>query len=505
MVVLLTSSSIQYIALSHCWGTGNRPFTTTHATFPQRTDRIAFASLPRTFQHAVQATRELGARYLWIDSLCIVQDDVEDWAIESGLMGSIYARSYVTLAADSSGSSEGGLFNTASVLQDEEPMGQHVVLKLPAEGEVRHLYISDERAVPSNLDSRGVSEDGESDPDRTLVTRGWTLQEAILAPRVLHYTSKQLIWECPTLGYRAEDIFSVNLRYTRPTYTEVKSQLRIPSGDDHRREVGSVRNSQLEVLKTWYLELIELRYAARRLTYLKDKLPAIAGLASWTGPALQCGYIAGMWQAELEWALTWRTHEAEMVTETAENSTVSANPHGRPQTYRSPSFSWACSNGQISWDYAVETFERTAQLQDYHVELAPHSGPFGPVKEGCWVRVGGFFSRLVVTPLPGSWNGFSFEDCDGISGKIHMDRVPGGAEKKQSSMVTCFELGLGSGPEFQTGQRIQKRLCLLVLAPMEGEPGCYTRVGLADWAWDVESEACEKYTGLREWRTVTIY
>ncbi|GME54660.1 het domain protein pin-c2 [Neofusicoccum parvum] len=272
----LEQDTSKYTALSHRWGTTATPFTTTRATLPDRAARIPFAALPRTFRHAVRATRALGPRYLWIDSLCIVQDSAADWAAESGRMGAIYARSHVTLAADCSGSSDGGLFNGASVMQDEEPLGKHVSLDVfeeegEEEGRKCKLYVSEELAVPSHLDSRGVYvEDEDEDPDRMLVTRGWTLQEAVLAPRVLHYTSKQLIWECSRQGYVAEDMFSVSLRYIRPTYTEVKTQLQVLSaGQEESGGQGgleSVRARRLEILKTWYIQLVELRYAMRRLT-----------------------------------------------------------------------------------------------------------------------------------------------------------------------------------------------------------------------------------------------
>ncbi|EOD51854.1 putative het domain-containing protein [Neofusicoccum parvum UCRNP2] len=265
-----------YLTLSHCWG-ASLTSKLTLSTLAQFRRAIPASALPRTYVDAIAVARFLGVRHLWIDSLCIVQDSATDWAAESGRMGAIYARSHVTLAADCSGSSDGGLFNGASVMQDEEPLGKHVSLDVfeeegEEEGRKCKLYVSEELAVPSHLDSRGVYvEDEDEDPDRMLVTRGWTLQEAVLAPRVLHYTSKQLIWECSRQGYVAEDMFSVSLRYIRPTYTEVKTQLQVLSaGQEESGGQGgpeSVRARRLEILKTWYIQLVELRYAMRRLTY----------------------------------------------------------------------------------------------------------------------------------------------------------------------------------------------------------------------------------------------
>lgn len=514
----------QYIALSYRWGTSGRRFITTRATFQERLNCIPFESLPLTFQHAVETSRKLGVRYLWIDSLCIIQDDNEDWTIESGQMGLIYAHSYVTLAADSGRSSDSGLFNTKSVLHDEVPFGKHVVLSvhpIHGEGTVQALYVSDERNILSNLGPQemypvDVDEEDE-DPDRMLVTRGWTLQEAVLAPRVLHYTSKQLIWECPMRGYQAEDDFSVNLRYARPTHTEVKSLLQVQSVE--REENGShnktrrLGDRRVGVLKAWYIELIELRYATRRLTYPEDKLPAIAGLASWTAPTLGSHYVAGMWRSKMEWALAWRSVGSDAglySTEEAHPPKTALQAPKQSRLYRGPSFSWVSSYGAVSWDYALETFERTALVEDVHVELDSDSIPFGRVKEGCWITLTGLICQYTIAPSPG-WSTFTFDDSGEVTGKVHLDRYLTNAgnnrERRPQVTVMCLELGLGSGPELGLGQRPQgmrRRSCQLVLLPINGKPGSYTRVGFAD-SWEVGSDDYARYVASRERRTVTIY
>jgi hypothetical protein len=67
-------------------------------------------SLPKTFQNAITVTRMLGIRYLWIDSLCIIQDDVKDWEEQSAITGGIYSQSYLIIAASASKDSSGGCF-----------------------------------------------------------------------------------------------------------------------------------------------------------------------------------------------------------------------------------------------------------------------------------------------------------------------------------------------------------------------------------------------------------
>lgn len=98
-----------YACLSHCWGK-DKLITTTSQTIASHLSGIPLAVLPKTFGDAVTLTRNLGLRYLWIDSLCIIQDSREDWQIESSKMADIYHNSFLTIAAISSPDSRGGCF-----------------------------------------------------------------------------------------------------------------------------------------------------------------------------------------------------------------------------------------------------------------------------------------------------------------------------------------------------------------------------------------------------------
>ncbi|KAH6694906.1 heterokaryon incompatibility protein-domain-containing protein [Leptodontidium sp. MPI-SDFR-AT-0119] len=100
-----------YIALSHCWGhETRRPIRTTRATFKGYLDGIPFISLPKTFQDAVKICRESDVRYLWIDSLCIIQDNEDDWLRESAHMGTIYENARLAIAESSARDSTEGCF-----------------------------------------------------------------------------------------------------------------------------------------------------------------------------------------------------------------------------------------------------------------------------------------------------------------------------------------------------------------------------------------------------------
>jgi hypothetical protein len=98
----------QYIALSHCWGAKEGIITATKATIKDRMEAILCSCVPKTFRDAVSITRTLKIEYLWIDSLCIIQDDKSDWKSESAKMADVYSRSYLTIAATGSATSLGG-------------------------------------------------------------------------------------------------------------------------------------------------------------------------------------------------------------------------------------------------------------------------------------------------------------------------------------------------------------------------------------------------------------
>lgn len=106
------SNKERYTTLSHCWGASpdNMPLRTTHATKAAHMVSIPMRTLPKTFRDAIDVTRALNVRYIWIDSLCIVQDDLEDWEQEAAKMASIYEGSFLTIAAADSPNSNGGLF-----------------------------------------------------------------------------------------------------------------------------------------------------------------------------------------------------------------------------------------------------------------------------------------------------------------------------------------------------------------------------------------------------------
>jgi hypothetical protein len=172
------TGSGRYAALSHRWGSPqlHAKFCTYKSNIEDLQRGFEITRLPKTFQDAVHVTRGLGLKRLWIDSLCIVQDDQDDWEAESKLMGRVFSSAYCTIAAScASGSSDGFL--------KPRPERRCVVMQGPP-GDGTYC-------VCETID------DFHRDVDQgELNQRGWVLQERALSRRTIYFTETQSYWEC---------------------------------------------------------------------------------------------------------------------------------------------------------------------------------------------------------------------------------------------------------------------------------------------------------------------
>jgi len=186
----------RYIVLSHCWGNLEPKEVLTYCTTKQnirvRESGFADDDLPATFLDAVKVTRALGIYYLWIDSLCIIQQDLEDWEKEAKCMEQVYSSAYLTIAATSATNSKSGF--------------------LKRNTNRKHVYIQNDlgqRAYIRNTVSDFDHEVGRAE----LITRGWILQERVLSRRTIHFGLHQMYFECGEAVY-CEDL-------TRMTWYEL--------------------------------------------------------------------------------------------------------------------------------------------------------------------------------------------------------------------------------------------------------------------------------------------
>jgi hypothetical protein len=199
-----------YATLSHCWGaTNDTRYRTTTSTFQTRKERIRSFDLPPTYRDAVSVSRHLRIRYLWIDSLCVIQDSLADWKNESARMAEVYSRSCLTIAADWSPNSEGGCYNMPNNRQKIDTQQVIPIQSVLSDGQNSSLYFG-EYFSPS------LERIGET----VLSGRAWALQERLLSPHILHFTQNQLFGSVGELS-AAKILYLVYLApYIQPLFSK---------------------------------------------------------------------------------------------------------------------------------------------------------------------------------------------------------------------------------------------------------------------------------------------
>lgn len=329
-----------YITLSYCWGK-SQALRTLKSNLSKHKKGIQADEMPKTLQDAVIATRNLGVRFLWIDALCIVQDDSSEWTSEALHMGRIYQNSFCTIAAAGSDSSDGGLYITRPSYNDVVAF-QYTP---KAAGSVKAQSEFFIRPVHHTLLNR-VQES-------TWNSRGWILQERILSRRIVLFGFGQTFFECQrhSIGEDGRDL----------GYYEHKrfGNKALPQGED------------------WGWCLLVEDYTRRVLTEPRDKLFAVAGLAS--NMHLRTGkkYCAGLWCERLPLHTLWYGQDGNMK---------------RPPFKRAPSWSWAAMDGAVMWEpWVLDARDRCEMsiLEQFH-GLDPSS----PSLPDTWIEILG-----QVTPV----------------------------------------------------------------------------------------------------------
>ncbi|KAI9767501.1 MAG: hypothetical protein M1839_004489 [Geoglossum umbratile] len=302
----IVPSGAQYLTLSHCWGSSGLPsqLKLTAQFLPFFEEQIPMELLPKTFLDAIEVTKCLGIRYLWIDSLCIIQDREEDWKREAATMWQVYTNSYLNISATASMNSSQGLFRDRSELT-LKPW----VVKVQ---EGHPLFASGEYCCFDEADWECHVDNGHVN------SRAWVCQEYLLSPRIINFSEDQLFWECH----------------------ELKASEQFPGGIPPRCDTSTQRNflhsieehqEPKEYLKVWG-SIVE-RYTAGSLSRPSDKLIAVSALAMQISKMRSNAdiYLAGLWRSDLVDQLLW----------------TSSSTAVRSQRYRAPSWSWACMDGYV--------------------------------------------------------------------------------------------------------------------------------------------------------------
>jgi hypothetical protein len=396
-----SGQSAKYVALSYCWGkTGN--ITTTKNTLEERKEDIAWSILPKSFQDVIEVVRGLGMRYIWIDALCIIQDDVADWERESAKMADVYENAFLTISTDAAGDPTQGIFtprrsdmvSTADTLgtgRTARPARNVVVEQFPVTDGVGETHVFYAREPLNHSDI--ISPRSYYDITYPLMSRAWTLQERLLSGRILHVTDAELIWECKTTLWcecgtisRESDYLSGN---PSPKIAYDIAMQDIIEEGRKASQVKAQESKQSEGPRTpktsreW--TLLIGGYSNRMLTYETDKLPAVSALARrfslMDELPIPRTYLAGLWLEDLPWLLCWRVFQRRF--------------EKRPESYCGPTWSWASIITPVIWDMDIFGAKARAEILDANAEPVGQANVFGQVK-GAYIMLRGLVQRAVL-------------------------------------------------------------------------------------------------------------
>jgi hypothetical protein len=329
--VINPCESVHYMTLSHCWGKAPI-WCLLKENYKLCVENIPLSRLAPVFRDAMSVVIKARVSYLWIDSLCIIQDDPEDWARESARMGGIYRGAICNIAATGFPNGSSGLFPRRD-LRAIKPV--HVCLDHPLKFENDDTVKSQFYLADYDLWQKGV----ETAP---LNTRAWVIQERCLSPRVLHFGSQQLFWECMDL--RASEMFFRGIPSHIPIFNF--KCFRIPSvinieeqsvdGIPHMQQRWQTQDSKPSIepsplpskIKYWWTIVEAYTRTTRSVT--SDKLVAISGIAKVLQPYFKSRYLAGLWESNLPRGLLWSVDKDQI------KSVVLG-----PTEYLAPSWSWA--------------------------------------------------------------------------------------------------------------------------------------------------------------------
>ncbi|CAH0043661.1 unnamed protein product [Clonostachys solani] len=266
---------VSYCALSYCWGELNEALpqlTTKKSTFQQYSlQGIPSQQLTKVFKDAIDVCHSFGIRYLWIDALCITQDDPSDWERETTMMHQVYRNSYFTICALSSNSTHSSFLERNQHMLDMNFLSS----------------LDSEISGKLTLDFQRINTGGEVMPshyrsdiftDAEWSSRGWTFQEDQMSQRALYFTNSQLVFRARD-QYFAEDGWS------------------FPGFRFNLRTVPTLEN--------WYGQMMSFR--RRKFSNVGDVLPSLSGIVRGSIKYHGDTYVAGHWKSDLLRGLLWQS------------------------------------------------------------------------------------------------------------------------------------------------------------------------------------------------------
>jgi len=513
-----------YMTLSHCWGRESAAMyllKTTQDTLYSNRQGIPWEAFPPLFQDVIKLVRALGCRYVWIDSLCIIQDDQEDWMAESVKMSEVYNNAVLNIAATGMRNSSVGLFRR----------------RIHGQG-FRDLMPSGAGAVDHSLETIEIQEAGEESPifsrvshDRShevlygdmeyfrtpmepLLSRAWVFQERLLSRRTLHFGASEILWECRTdcfcectrigdahaLSARNLNSEGLNQNVEAPGPESGLLEENPKASDEFHRDnlktvtrfirpkkvlffdVCSGRSSALD----FWLRAVE-EYSFLYLSHERDRPFALAGIAERIQRLTGHVYLAGLWLPDLPRALLWSPCRSKKVFRAANRGI--------------PSWSWMARNcfPHVQSSMCAARYKHVTQygfVPDLRLEVHAegtfcryeHDNSFGLPVAGqihisaasCWGTV-----EMVTDNKPGvRWNGRK-DLCIMLEAGDDESPIPipfladcqgeDPSTVRLSERVLCVLIGSREAKEGASTPQY-----LLVLFPVDGHDGLWERIGFSE-------------------------
>jgi hypothetical protein len=458
------TGSHQYVALSHCWGTC-REFLTTRETLEVHRAGFALDDLPATFRDAVIATRALYIPFLWIDSICIIQGDKEDWELEGSKLADIYSDATVTICASNATDDAEGFLRTR-----QRPPTATIDIICPSLLGGNGAERATRFYVHSAHDARARKD--------YLAERAWCLQERYLSPRIISFEQDCINWEC------LEATWSETWRKGRST------------GESLFKD----RDDDKQLYKKWP-KMVE-HYSRRSLTYTSDTLPALSAVAKRAAQATGDKYLAGLWGNDLLRWLLW--HGVRYA-----GGYNRAEVHARSHTYHAPSWSWASYPGSVAFqappsETKYQLFESVTFVEA--TANAEGKNPFGAVQTAVLILRTPILPVVPIShiedPPEKQWEGYQSNilSCSafGIANKdfkvmldYPTDKVEGRVfalplAHHGGAIYSKYHVAAGTLEEGASETAVRNLAIvygLLVTETAGGEGGSYQRIGIFHMDW----------------------
>ena len=302
----------KYLALSYCWGSPSKDAITLRKNDIQDlVNGVRINTLQQSIQDAILVTRKLGFRYLWVDALCIIQDDPKDKSQEISHMASIYKNASITIAAACSKAAILGFLSDHRQMQRDYLPDQKFTVANPGEP-IGHVYLTA----------------GAYEPEHILDTRGWALQEFMLSSRMLIFSEYEILWQCQETELRS--VTGTGLEYLQPLETLPWTAFET-GGETY---FGHLDSEKLMIWKEFVRQ-----YTERKLTDPRDRLRAILGVTTELEMLWQDDNIHGHWRKWFIQLLAWYKLHPDR-----ERAHILS---------RAPSWSWASLDGEVRYDKAL--------------------------------------------------------------------------------------------------------------------------------------------------------